>query len=204
MYRKVKVVVVMVLFVFCNACTAPMTKVDVGEINTVGIVNNFPNYPHFSIVRTTAYNNDYDVIRDHRYNEKLLDVVLGYLQKKGFDTVVLKDKDEAGKESVDLLLELTPRDMDSMPGTYGYGVNQRSFTDEKSNPIVYVALNIGPYLNGVSQGDSFYHEGIQQVNIENLPKKWEMLTEEQKHLVEGSLNHQIEKTVSELLVKVGL
>lgn len=187
----------------CVSCATPMKQSEVEKIKTVGVINQFPEYPNFVSVGTTIFNNDYDKIEDHQFHAYVSQVVLDYLKSKGLGAREITDSAEA-KNNVDLVLYLIPRDVYQVPETFGFGVNQRSFLGVLGPANTYVALNISPYLHGERMGSAFYRENLSKLQIEQLPGKYSSLTVDQKKHVEGDLKKNIQESITELLKKVGL
>lgn len=204
MLRKLKLVTVTALILLCTACSAPLTKSQLDTAKTAGIVNNFPKEPTFNVIGTTVFNNEYRNISDTSFHDKVTDIVMKRLESRGFNVTSFEQGGESNKDKVDLLIELIPRDMYQVPGTYGYGVNQRSFLGKKASPVVYVALNISPYLHGESKGSAFYLQKAERLSFDDLAENWDDLPAQKKEEIIISLNSMIEKTITELLNEVGI
>ena len=204
MLGKFKRITVTALILLCTACSAPLTKSQLDTAKTAGIVNNFPKEPTFNVIGTTVFNNEYRTITDASFHNKVTEIVTKRLESKGFTVTSLEQGEEINKNKVDLLIEIIPRDMYQVPGTYGYGVNQRSFLGKKASPVVYVALNISPYLHGESKGSAFYLQKAERLSFDDLTGNWDDLSTQKKEEIIIRLNSMIEKTITELLSKVGI
>ena len=198
---QIKVMLVVVIVLFLSACASTIKQQDLQSVKTVGVINKFPENPNFVTIGTTIFNNDYASIKDDKYSRLLVKTVIDYVNSKGMDAKVIEESDRG---SYDMVLELIPRDMYGIPGTFGFGVNQRSMFGNSMQANTYVALNIGPYINGKSKFSACYLQKIKPINIEKLPETWEALSaEEQKH-VDEVLRANIKETLTELLVEVGI
>ena len=198
---QIKIMYVVLIALFLSACASTIKQQDLQSVKTVGVINNFPENPNFVTIGTTIFNNDYASIKDDKYSELLVKTVLDYVNAKG---MIAKVIDESDRGSYDMVLELIPRDMYGIPGTFGFGVNQRSMFGNAMQANTYVALNIGPYINGKSKCSACYLQKIKPLNIDNLPENWEALSiNEQKH-VDEILSENIRETLIELLVEVGI
>lgn len=203
MQFRFRALLIVSIALLCVSCATPMKQSDVEKIKTVGVINQFPEYPNFVSVGTTIFNNDYDKIEDHQFHAFVSQVVLDYLKAKGLIAREIADNAEA-KNNVDLVLFLIPRDVYQVPETFGYGVNQRSFLGALGPANTYVALNIGPYLHGERMGNAFYRENLSKLPVEQLPIKYSSLSADQKKYIEDDLKKNIQESVTELLKKVGL
>ncbi|WP_428034087.1 hypothetical protein [Amphritea sp.] len=199
-----KFALVGMLVSLCAACAGPMSRDKIDTIQTVGIVNSFPQSPTLVNIGTTIFNNQYDSLPGTDYYEKVTDAAIAYFNEKGFKAEFVKENSEQSRSKFDLLIELVPRDMYGLPDTYGYGVFQRSFLGMKKKPIVYVALNMGPYFKGSKQGDAFYKQGVTELEITDLPAQWAELTTDQQRMIDKALKQQIETTITELIAQLGI
>jgi len=185
-------------------CAAPLTKTDLNTIKSIAIVNEFPNQPNYAIIGTTIFNNEYDGLKSDAFLKKVSSVTIEYLSKKGYDVKEIDGKNKSNYKNYDFVLTLIPRDIYQMPGTYGYGVNQRSFLGIKGKPIIYVALNMRPELHGRVTGSAYYNQSTTELTFDTLPEKWSGLSESQKKEITEKLNENIEKAITELLGEVGI
>jgi hypothetical protein len=193
-----------ILLLLLTGCSAPLTKSQRAEINTVAVVNEFPARPNYAIIGTTIFNNKYDELKEEDYFGFVSNVTVGYLSKKGYKTTLITGDKTGLDKKYDLVLTLIPRDIYEMPGTMGYGVNQRSFFGVESDPNVYVALNISPKLHGRNTGNAYYNSVLQPLSFESLPNKWDMLTQAQKSEIHNKLKQNIRKAITMLMKDVGL
>lgn len=187
-----------------TGCAAPLKKAELETVKKIAVVNNFPKYPNYAVIGTTVFSNEYDEIYDDQFLRKVVDVTVDYLSKKGYDVKKTDSSENSEYKEADLVLTLIPRDIYQIPGTNGYGVQQRYFLGAPLKPIVYVALNIRPELHGKAIGNAYYKDILIPLSFESLPNKWNMLTEAQRKEIIEKLNQGIEQTILELLRKVGV
>jgi hypothetical protein len=204
MIGKFKLISITALILLCTACSAPLTKTQLESANTAGVVNNFPKEPTFNVIGTTVFNNEYASITDSSFHNKVTEIVTKRLESRGFNVTTFEQDDEDNKSKVDLLIKIIPREVYQIPGTYGFGVNQRSFLGKKASPVVYVALNISPYLHGESKGNAFYLQNLEQLTFDDLAESWDSLPTDKKEEIITTLNTKIESTINELLNNVGI
>jgi len=62
--NKIKLVYSLLLLVVLTGCASTLKPQDLKEVETVGVVNEFPEYPNFVTTGTTIFNNDYDAVKD--------------------------------------------------------------------------------------------------------------------------------------------
>jgi len=193
------VLIGMVLFV--SACASTLKPNDLSNVKTVGIINNFPDNPNFITIGTTIFNNEYAQINDPQFSSTLNNTVIQYLESRGFQASLTS---ESQTYEFDMVLELIPRDVYATPGTYGFGVNQRSMFGNPMQANTYVALNIIPIIDGKKKCSSCYLQKLLPIEIDELPPTWEELSTEQKEHVTEVLNQNITASLRELLVDTGL
>ncbi len=176
-FKKV-LLIGMVLLV--SACASTLKPNDLTSVKTVGILNNFPDNPNFVTIGTTIFNNEYAQINDPQFSNTISNTVIQYLGNKGFQATLITENQT---REFDMVLELIPRDVYATPGTYGYGVNQRSMFGNPMQANTYVALNIIPIIDGKKKCGACYLQKLMPIEIEELPPTWEELSAEQKEHV---------------------
>jgi hypothetical protein len=186
------------LFVGCASTLKPQ---ELQSVRTVGVINNFPATPNFVTIGTTIFNNEYARIDDPQFSSTLTNTVINYISSKGYKVALIK---EDQKSDFDMVIELIPRDVYSVPGTFGFGVNQRSMFGNAMQANTYVALNISPSIKGVDKCNACYLQKLIPIDIDNLPPAWKDLTEQQKSHIAEVLNNNIKASLEELLIQVGI
>jgi len=184
-----------------TSCATKMKQQELETIKTIGIINKFPDYPNFVTIGTTVFTNEYAEIKDSQFKQYLSSSAKRYLIAKGFQVSLINDNE---KSSYDMVVELLPRDMYEMPGTFGFGLNQRYIFGFAQKPIVYVALNIVPSIKGKIKCSACYLQKFTQVAIGELPQQWSELSDQNKQIVTQSLKHNIEIAISEIFIEAGL
>lgn len=204
MIQFARLITYLVLAFNLISCSSHLTKEELQNINRVGIVNNFPEFPSYIVIGTTIFNNEYGIINDKKFHDKFSEVATNYLTKKNYKVSAIPDKDKETK-NVDLILVFKPLDIYQMPGTsYGYGLNQRSMFGNAMAPNVYVSFNVFLYLNGEYTGNSFYTKALTILPLGDLPLKWDDLSVDNKKLVTENLNKAIDESVTQILIETGI
>lgn len=186
---------------FLNGCASTLKPNELQTVKTVGVLNHFPDTPNFVTIGTTIFNNEYAKINDSQFSNTLIELVTERLKAKGFTAQLIN---ESQRNQFDMVIELIPRDVYATPGTYGYGVNQRSAFGNAMQANTYVALNIAPYIRGKKKCSACYLQKLMPIDIEELPKTWDDLSNEQKIHVAETLNKNIESAINEIMTQVGL
>ena len=187
---------------FLAACATPLTTQQLSEIKTIGIINNFPQYPNFLNVGTTVFNNQTDAVREPEFREYLVSVVDDYLREKGYTPEFISDKASGG--NADMLIELIPRDSYGMVGSYGFGFYQKSLLGKIIYKNSYVSLNVSPIIAGRSKCIACYAASRTDLPIEKMPPKWADLDDDQKEKFRSILKADIKKALVEVLKNSGL
>ncbi|MBW4965686.1 hypothetical protein KZZ04_04810 [Pseudoalteromonas sp. CR1] len=201
MQKIIKLTFVILTFSFLGGCASTLKPTELQSVKTVGIINQFPDTPNFVTIGTTIFNNEYAQINDPNFSKLLTDTVVKRLENKGFQARLI---DEAQRPNFDMIIELIPRDVYATPGTYGYGVNQRSAFGNAMQANTYMALNIAPYIEGKKKCSACYLQKLMPINIEELPATWNELSDADKQHVSEVLNKNIELSINEILMQTGL
>jgi hypothetical protein len=204
MQREAVIASLLLFGIVLGGCAPQLTQPELDTVETVTIINSFPERPNFTIVRTTIFNNQLGEFGDGKYFEELNSVTKNALVKRGYrENEVVQKREEMTQDS-DMVLTLVPRDIYQWPETNGYGAYQRTFFGIKNKPVVYVALNIHPEIHGKLKGSAYFHSVITELTIDELPEGWELLAEKEKKEVDTKLSDSIDQAVSELLGKIGI
>ena len=200
---KVIAHLLLVIVVFLlSACASTITKTDIAKIKVVGVVNNFPDSPKYTLVGTTVFNNDYDTINDTTFKSLVTNEVTTLLQNKGYQTIILS-KGDAGNR-IDMMIEILPRDLYNMPYTMGYGFYQRSMFGITANKISYTALNLIPVIQGSKRCSACYGESITNLPMDVMPSKWSEIGQEKQVELKNLLKADIQKAVNKAFSGIGL
>ncbi|CAC9538295.1 hypothetical protein [uncultured Gammaproteobacteria bacterium] len=58
---KKNIILMLTLIALLAGCNSmPLTKQQVNKVQSIAIINNFPQYPSFSFIGTTTFQNSYD------------------------------------------------------------------------------------------------------------------------------------------------
>lgn len=201
MQKFLKLTIIILTLSFLGGCASTLKPIELQSVKTVGIINQFPDTPNFVTIGTTIFNNEYAQVNEPLFSKTLTDSVINRLKTKGFQSQVI---DETQRKKYDMVIELIPRDVYATPGTYGYGVNQRSAFGNTMQANTYVALNIVPYIHGKRKCSACYLQKLMPINIEKLPATWDELSETDKKYVSEVLSKNIESAINEILMQAGL
>ena len=201
MKNYVKLFLVTILVSLLSACATKIKQQELLTVKTVGVINKFPAYPNFVTIGTTIFNNEYADIKDPQFGNLLVETVLEYVKARGFSVKLIN---ESERNLYDMVLELIPRDVYATPGTYGFGVNQRSMFGNPMQANTYVALNIGPYIRGKKKCSACYLQKLKPIPIEELPATWGELSEPNRVIITKTLRANIKESLDEILNTVGI
>ena len=199
--KKINIVLLLIASFFLTACATSLTPQDLANVKTVGVINSFPENPHYVVVGTTIFNNEYDKINEPTYKELLEKTVIDRLSAKGFKASII-DKEQSDK--YDMVIKIVPRDIYQMPETYGYGLNQNSIIGVRMPAFSYVSLNVVPYIRGEGMCDACYIAKITNLEMGDLPNSWQELNKQNQDIARNAINDNIVKGVNEVMVKMGL
>ncbi|MBT0082624.1 hypothetical protein [Vibrio alginolyticus] len=201
MKNRIKLVYSLLLSVVLTGCASTLKPQDLKEVETVGVVNEFPEYPNFVTTGTTIFNNDYDAVKDSSFSDLLVKTVKDYVEAKGM-AVKLISESEIG--DVDMAIKLVPRDIYGVSNTFGYGVHQQSIFGKRMGAITYVSLNVVPYIDGDSKCSTCYLKGVKVLDIEELPAQFSLLSQDEQAHVKDSLDNNIQETLTKILIDSGI
>ncbi|WP_036182620.1 hypothetical protein [Marinobacterium lacunae] len=188
--------------VFLTACASPLTKKELETLRTVGVVNEFPEYPNFTNIGTTVFNNEYDEVNDSTLKQFVTNEVVSQINSRGYSAIEISDK--VSDADVDLVMVIVPRDIYNMIDTYGYGFYQRSMFSANAFEKSYVALNLRLTTNGNSRCDTCYGQSLTELPIDEMPAKWSELEDSKKKEFINILKQDIKSAVAIAFNKTGL
>jgi len=196
-----KLTIAILTLSFLGGCASTLKQTELQSVKTVGVINHFPDTPNFVTIGTTMFNNEYAQVNDPGFSKLLTDTVTNRLENQGFQAQLI---DELQRQKYDMIIELIPRDVYATPGTYGYGVNQRSAFGNAMQANTYVALNIAPYIQGRKKCSACYLQKLMPINIEELPATWDDLSDTDKQHVSEILRKNIVLSINEIMMQAGL
>lgn len=201
MYFKNKMLIIIMLLSL-TGCTSPLTKQDIEKIETIGVLNKFPDKPNFVNVGTTIFNNKSDTVNDASFKNYLTIVISKHLKERGYSVVELsKGMSISG---IDLVLEVKPRGVYNMIDTDGYGFHDRSVLGKSISRTAYVALNLVPKTGGRSRCESCYGQSLDVLPTLDMPDLWDELSDRDKEIFKRILNENIVNAIKIALPKTGL
>ena len=202
MYR----LITSILIIFITACATPITKEQLNNIKTIGLVNSFPENPNYLSIGLTIFENETSSLNSLSFKQYLTDISSSYLKDKGYKVSIYENRELAEKANLDMVIELLPRDAYQKPGTYGYGFYQRTlFGANVSNAQSYVALNISPESKYFSNAfAAYYKENFDNIHLDALPEKWDNIPTDDRNKMIDNLKNNINKTVLGLIQEFGL
>ena len=201
MQKLIKLALAIITLSLLGGCASTLKPTELQSVKTVGIINQFPDTPNFVTIGTTIFNNDSAQIDSSEFSTLLTDTVLARLRNKGYSAQLIN---ESNRQNYDMVIELIPRDVYATPGTYGFGVNQRSAFGNAMQANTYVALNISPYIRGKKKCSVCYLQKLLPIDIEELPATWHELSEADKQQVSETLSKNIKSSINEIMAQTGL
>jgi hypothetical protein len=184
-----------------SACATSLKPQDLANVKTVGVINSFPETPHYIVVGTTVFNNEYDKINEPTYKALLEKTVLDRLSAKGFQASIIRKEQS---DQFDMILEIVPRDVYETPETDGYGINQNSILGVRMPAFSYISLNIAPTIHGNMMCAAYYVAKITSLKIGDMPSSWQDLSPQYQDQAKKSLNDNIVSGINEVMLKMGL
>lgn len=202
MYRLITSLLILTI----TACATPITKEQLNNIKTVGLINSFPENPNYLSIGLTIFENETSNLDALSFKQYLTDISSSYLKKQGLNVSTFRDRESAEKANLDMVIELLPRDAYQKPGTYGYGFYQRTLFGAKvGNAQSYVALNLSPESRYFSSAFSaYYKENFDNIHLKALPENWDKIPEADRSKMIDNLKNNIDKTVIGLFKEFGL
>lgn len=194
---KKNIILMLTLIALLAGCNSmPLTKQQVNKVQSIAIINNFPQYPSFSFIGTTTFQNSYDYIINKNYQEKLSNIFAKYFSQKGYKNIAVYNKTKEYKGEVDLIITLEPSGLDlpAAPNNAGYGIYQRSFFGLRDKASTYIEMNALVKLKSGEEFNTHFHD-FAAVSFKNLPKKWSYLSSAQKNEIERKLEQNIKKSI---------
>jgi len=202
MSQTIKLMLSVLIISFLTSCATSIKPGELASVKTIGVINKFPEYPSYSKVSFNAFDYSHSFINDESVNKTLSDKTIAYLAAKGFKVQLIEDSE---RNSYDMILEITPREVYQVSETYGYGVQQRAINLGLSNPIKsYVSMYIDAYIQGRRIGSKFDHTEHTKIDIEDIRKDWDELSADKKKKIINSLNMNIDKTINILMPRIGI
>ncbi len=177
-----------------SGCTS-FSPTEISAIKTVGIENQFPAIPAYTIVGTTVFNNELADIGDSSLHAYVGESLARLLEAKGYKVI----QDTSHGSYPDLVILINPRDIYGMVYTKGYGIYQRSFLGAVSMVTTYVALNLHPMKGGASACTTCYGKSLKKIPLDRLPSRWTDLDEAKRTEILELLKKSIDEALREAL-----
>ncbi len=174
------------------ACAAPLPREEVVGAKTVGILNEFPDYPDYALIGTTMFTNKHEDVPDPGAKAYLTAYLSGLLRERGYEVKEVQSRTDPG---VDVVIRVIPRDIMHMAESYGYGFWQRHLLGAAINKVSYTALNLMP-VKAEREGCGWcYGQSVASVTTGKLPPKWEDLPPDARQVLLKALRGNIEVAV---------
>ena len=184
-----------------TGCASPLTTKELEETRSVGVINEFPENPNFTIIGTTIFNNSHDEVKDPSIKKLVSTEVISRIKSRGYTVTEISDQKFA--KEFDLVVVIIPRDIYSMPATNGYGFYRRSMFNIKDFEGTYVALNLMPKKNGWSRCDTCFGKSLTALTIDEPSEKWSEIDEADKVKIIEKLKHGIKIAVGNAFENTG-
>ncbi|CAC9649936.1 hypothetical protein [uncultured Gammaproteobacteria bacterium] len=195
---KQNIVLMFTLIALLAGCSSmPLSKQQVNKVQSIAIINNFPQYPSYSSIGTTVFQNSYDKIINKNYQEELSSIFAKYLGQKGYKNVAVYNKTKKYKGEVDLVITLEPSGLNrpAAPNNAGYGIYQRSFFGIQDKASTYIEMNALIKLKSGEEFNTHFHD-FSPVSFKDLPKKWDYLSNSQKNEIESKIKQNMKKSIN--------
>ena len=187
----------------CN--TVPLSEQQLNKIKSVAIVNNFPQYPSYSLVGTTVFQNEYGSIKDKDYQAELSNVFAGYFGKKNYKSVTIHDNAKEVSPETDLIVTLEPAGLGlaGTPNQAGYGLYQKSFFGFSDAPFTYIEMNVFAKLASGEKFNTHSHDST-FISFKKLTKEWNDLSNFKKNEIANKIRKNIKKSANSSMRDLGL
>jgi len=194
-------VIIISCLLLLTGCASPLTTKELEETHSVGVINEFPENPNFTIIGTTIFNNSHDEIKDPSIKKFISTDVISRLKSRGYTVTEISDQKFA--KEFDLVVAIIPRDIYGMPATNGYGFYRKSALNIKAFEGTYVALNLMPKKNGWSRCDTCFGKSMAGLTIDESSENWSKTNESDKVKIIEKLKHGIKIAVENAFKNTG-
>lgn len=204
--------------VLLASCASSYTGSDIDRIETVGILNLFPDKPTYSKVGMTYHDigeADLPGMKDY-----LSQSFVTYLEQGKVATKVVSGRDALTRGEVGMILEIHPRKREpreegdafryseELPdeGTNGYGFYNKSMMFLQKGPEAYVSMEVRPLEMRGDEIEEMTPRGESnryKLSMGELPNGWRRVKEHEVEEMKAALERAIDETVEELLGGMG-
>jgi len=201
LHLKIWIVPALSLFLI-TGCATPIREQTRASIQTIGVVNEFPEYPNYLIIGTTVFSNSKQEVPEPTLRAEVTTELIRMLSVKGYKAESVADGDS--REKYDLILELVPRDLYGLATTNGFGFFNNFFLGLSLSKESYVALNLVPKIDGRSTCAACYAQSRSDLAVETMPASWGELSDDEKRIYIDSLRANMKSALSEVVREAGL
>ncbi len=141
-----------------------------------------PEKPAYSLVVTTIFSNQTNVIEDTSFKAEMTALVKDYLEGKGYKAVIVNDHKDM---TTDLNISLQPVAVYDMPLTdHGYGFHLKYLMGTELMAVVFASIRLDVTQSGVIRTLGYFNKELFSTDVEDLPKTWNELSEGKERLFE--------------------
>ncbi len=196
-----------ILFTACGliACAATLTKQQMASIQTVTVVNHFPDFPTLADVSVSLAPSSHPTINDHAFRNYLSQQLVNRLQQRGYQVVIADSSGASGQqEAAELLVEIMPDTVEELLESDAYGFYHRSLLGLTGFTSSYISLTLVTTLNGQQICSDCRGESVTTLDIHALPDNWIELGRADKQALQQALYRDIEQAVDQAFAQTGL
>ena len=194
------VIILLISILLVSGCAGRLAKQDIETVKVVAIENTFLDFPTFTVIGITVFNNDHGLIKDKSFKNYITKTTKNILKRKGYKVVIQKDEKAV---PADIHLKIIPSKIHDMIGTFGYGVHEKSAYSINVNTFGYIALNLQANINGEIKGHS-HSVKTSDLVISDLPESWLSLSRGDRISTRNALKRIIILALKESIEDIGL
>lgn len=164
---------------------------------TFGVLNSFPKAPIYLKNKTLEVTRRVEAIESLSLKSQLTASAIHFLRGKGYRVVPVEDRSALEKGTVDMLIEIVPRQVHKISGMEAYGFSDREILLGlvKQPAVSFVALQL-VFSRKNSPRIIRTHTEERFSRLEkNMPDTWEALSEDDKGAFEQNLKENLAKAV---------
>ena len=181
-----------------SACSTKIPKEVIQNIESIKIVNYFPDSPFFTYFNKIYLDTPIS-IEDKSFKLFLNSEIEKQLRKRGYKIV------SSASQNADLIFEVVPKGGTGQPpGTMGFGFYNETFLGMNTRKFSYVIMKINPIVNGDVKCDACYGGSSTELPIEDMPETWGELSVKEKSEFKEILRDDIRKAVNMAIQNTGL
>lgn len=210
MKSLLKILLVFILFMLNGCAKPPLSNDEIQNIKSIGIINNFPTNPTYTIVGTTIFNNTFDDVPDLSLKDYLSELVITSFSEKNYNVEMV---DQGNKSDFDLIIKISPHPIrhpmqaDNLQGTDGYGFAEHYFLGKQYLSVSYVSLGLYPIIEDYIRCNDDCWAGAVHYSplpINSLPDKWEDLSPTDQQSLIKTLKETIKLAVEKAVPLTGV